>query len=139
MAESGMPMGSDSSGLPSDTPMPGSESGQAGSQPGQPSPMATFANAAATGGGTSKGKQGLSENQAPKEGVPQVVEAQTDADSRVPGGRDGDAKTQQQPVEKSPFFTSLPKSVREAINSRENRKLPRGYEERLKKYFKNIK
>jgi tetratricopeptide (TPR) repeat protein len=139
MAESGMPMGSDSSGLPSDSPMPGSESGQPGSQPGQPSPMATFANAAATGGGTSKGKQGLSENQAPKEGVPQVVEAQTDADSRVPGGRNGDVKTQQQPVEKSPFFTSLPKSVREAINSRGNRKLPRGYEERLKKYFKNIK
>ncbi|MFL2871283.1 MAG: hypothetical protein ACJZ8O_11125 [Pirellulaceae bacterium] len=155
LAENGLPMNGESNGeapegpeqangppMPGQQPMEGGQPGQGQSQQAseqEPNDMSTFASSQAKGGGTSKGKIGTSENEGPQEGTPEVVQAQTDADSTVPGGRNGDASLQGLPQEKSAFFTSLPKSAREAINSRQNKALPRGYEELLRKYFKNIK
>ena len=155
LAENGLPMNGESNGeapegpeqangppMPGQQPMEGGQPGQGQSQQAseqEPNDMSTFASSQAKGGGTSKGKIGTSENEGPQEGTPEVVQAQTDADSTVPGGRNGDASLKGLPQEKSAFFTSLPKSAREAINSRQNKALPRGYEELLRKYFKNIK
>ncbi|MGB2824194.1 MAG: hypothetical protein WBF17_24685 [Phycisphaerae bacterium] len=36
------------------------------------------------------------------------------------------------------WFTTLPQGVRKAMQSRAKRALPRGYEERLKKYFESL-
>ena len=117
--------------MPGGKPMPGG----APMQPNQPQLGA----ATAEGGAASQGKLGPSENEAPKDGPVEVVEAQTDNDSRVPGGRDGDTDAAPIGAPKSPWVTSLPKSVQQAIKSRTKRTLPAGYEERLKKYFNSIK
>ncbi len=95
--------------------------------------------AIAEGGAASQGKLGSSENEAPKDGPVEVVEAQTENDSRVPGGRDGDTDAAPIGAPKSPWVASLPKSVQQAIKSRTKRTLPAGYEERLKRYFNSIK
>ena len=100
-------------------------------------PMA--AGAAAEGGAESKGKLGASENEGPQDGPVKVVEAKTDGDSRVPGGRGKDTEVPRIGSQQSPWVTTLPKSVQQAIKSGNKRTLPRGYEDRLKRYFNSIK
>lgn len=36
------------------------------------------------------------------------------------------------------WFTALPRGIRKAMKSREKRTLPRGFEERLRKYFESL-
>jgi hypothetical protein len=49
-----------------------------------------------------------------------------------------DTKVEQRNFEKEPWFTRLPPEVREAIRSSSERRPPRGYEDRLKNYFKSL-
>jgi hypothetical protein len=37
-----------------------------------------------------------------------------------------------------PWFTKLPPSLRKAIEARARRRAPRGYEERLRRYFESV-
>lgn len=117
--------------------MPGGEPMEGGEP--MPTNQAQLGAATAEGGAASQGKLGASENEAPKDGPVEAVEAQTDNDSRVPGGRDGDADAAPIGAPKAPWVAALPKSVQQAIKSRTKRTLPAGYEERLKKYFNSIK
>ena len=115
--------------------MPGQANPANGELADTPMPAA----AAAKGGEESKGKVGASENEGPQDGPVEVVEAKTDGDSRVPGGRGKDADVPLLGNQQSPWLTTLPKSVQQAIKSGNKRTLPRGYEDRLKRYFNSIK
>jgi hypothetical protein len=115
--------------------MPGQADPASGELADTPMPAASVA----VGGEESKGKVGASENEGPEEGPVEVVEAKTDGDSRVPGGRGKDADVPVLGTQQSPWLTTLPKSVQQAIKSGNKRTLPRGYEDRLKRYFNSIK
>jgi hypothetical protein len=82
---------------------------------------------------------GAAVNEGPQDGPVKVVEAKTDGDSRVPGGRGKDVDVSSLGSQKSPWLTTLPQSVQQAIKSGNKRTLPRGYEDRLKRYFNSIK
>ena len=127
--------------IPGSTPMPGSSPmpGQADPASGELADTPMPAASVAVGGEESKGKVGASENEGPEEGPVEVVEAKTDGDSRVPGGRGKDADVPVLGTQQSPWLTTLPKSVQQAIKSGNKRTLPRGYEDRLKRYFNSIK
>ena len=113
--------------------------GQAGPASGELAETPMPAGAAGEGGAESKGKLGASENEGPQDGPVEVVEAKTDGDSRVPGGRGKDADVPLLGNQQSPWLTTLPKSIQQAIKSGNKRTLPRGYEDRLKRYFNSIK
>jgi hypothetical protein len=121
--------------MPGSSPMPGQADPASGELADTPMPAASVA----VGGEESKGKVGASENEGPEEGPVEVVEAKTDGDSRVPGGRGKDADVPVLGTQQSPWLTTLPKSVQQAIKSGNKRTLPRGYEDRLKRYFNSIK
>lgn len=78
------------------------------------------------------------ENMPVQPGSARWIEAQTDSDSRIPGSRAGDADFERQARERDTWFTTLPRSIRESMKSREKRSLPRAYEDRLKAYFENV-
>ncbi len=48
-----------------------------------------------------------------------------------------DANTTAQKFEKEPWFTKLPPNLRKAIEAKSRREAPRGYEERLRRYFES--
>ena len=92
------------------------------------------------GGGSARGGRST-ENMPVKDGGMNMQEAPRDNDNRpdelrgedvdkssLRGGRRRDAA----------WFTTLPQGVRKAMQSRAKRALPRGYEERLKKYFESL-
>ena len=49
-----------------------------------------------------------------------------------------DAASAAKKFEKEPWFAKLPPSLRSAIQSKSRGKTPRGYEERLKRYFESV-
>ena len=102
---------------------------QAG-QPMQPMPSAT---ATTKSGAAKKGE--TAENQKLKDEELKLNNP-PDADSRGEGnGQDAAAKAK---FEKEPWFAKLPPSLRSAIQSKSRGKTPRGYEERLKRYFESV-
>ncbi len=53
--------------------------------------------------------------------------------------RDADATPPQESrFREDPWFAKLPPELRSAIRARSQRQPPRGYEERLRRYFENI-
>lgn len=106
---------------------------------GMPSPMPTPGGPGGAGGGTSMGKMSDAENMGVQAGPASKVEAQTDGDSRTPGARNGDTKVDRRARAKQAWFASLPRGVRDAIKSSQKRTAPRGYEDRLKKYFEGVR
>jgi len=109
--------------------------GEAGAKPApQPSDQAS---PQASQGGTSR-KGEVVQNQAPNAKPVQSATPDPKADSRgsVAVGQDADAARQRQTEE--PWFAQLPPEVRAAIRANAQRRPPRGYEERLQKYFKNL-
>jgi hypothetical protein len=113
-------------------PMPGeAQSKGQGQQPpqGETSPMGK--------GGTSKSGQ-VADNQAVKEGPLELSPGAPDGnDSRTATEkRDSDAAGKQ--FREDAWFAKLPPELRNAIRARSQRQPPRGYEERLRRYFENI-
>ena len=103
-------------------PMPGE--GQP--MPGQPGE--------ATKGGSPMGGEMNNPDQAKGE---LKNEATEQGDSRgEKANQDSDAKAQK--FTKEPWFAKLPPSLRSAIQSKSRGKTPRGYEERLKRYFESV-
>jgi hypothetical protein len=59
------------------------------------------------------------------------------ADGRA-GERSGDADAAGKSFEREPWFARLPPEMRKAIRAKSQRRAPRGYEEKLDRYFQNI-
>jgi hypothetical protein len=119
------------------------EAGQPGAaqQPGQPSPQPggeaqpDGSSSLASKGGSAKGSES-GQNQ-PSPDAPLQLDMPPSGDSRTPDGdTDSDAVARQ--FADAPWFARLPPSLREAIQSRSRRRPPRGYEERLRRYFESI-
>jgi hypothetical protein len=60
-----------------------------------------------------------------------------DADSRGEAGQQ-DSDVAKAKLEKEPWFAKLPPSLQQAIQSKIRGKAPRGYEERLRRYFESV-
>ena len=76
-----------------------------------------------------------------KDGGMNVREAPRDNDNRPEErrGEDVDKESRRRRTRRdAAWFTALPWGVRKAMKSRAKRVLPRGYEERLKKYFESL-
>lgn len=106
---------------------------------GMPSPMAMPGGPGASGGGTSLGKMADAPNQGVQPGAASRINAQTEGDSRV-GDGDGDSAgdARRRAADRQAWMANLPPAIRDALQSRGKRELPRGYEERLKEYFENL-
>jgi hypothetical protein len=108
---------------------PGQGQGQGQQQmPGQASSTAS------TGGAATQGKS--TDNQKAQPGELQNAPA-AQADSRGKAG-EGDSDAARQKFEAEPWFAKLPPSLRSAIQSKARGKAPRGYEERLRRYFESV-
>ena len=108
---------------------PGNEPGKEGEpKPGNPSQLAK------KGGASDKGTP--QENQKQEKGELQLTPA-AQGDSK--GDKENqDAAAAAKKFEKEPWFAKLPPSLRSAIQSKSRGKTPRGYEERLKRYFESV-
>jgi hypothetical protein len=60
------------------------------------------------------------------------------AQAGVTGDSTADATLGQPPVENEPWFAKLPPETQEAIRTKAQRPAPRGYEEKLRRYFDSI-
>jgi hypothetical protein len=49
-----------------------------------------------------------------------------------------DAQTQARKFKEEPWFAKLPPSLRNAVQAKTRHQAPRGYEERLKRYFQSV-
>jgi len=54
------------------------------------------------------------------------------------GRRGGDADAAERSFERDAWFAKLPPEVRNAIRAGSQRRAPRGYEEKMDRYFKNL-
>ena len=99
------------------------------SQPGQTSPNAS--------GGTSKAGD-VADNAAVKQNPLELSPgAPEGGDGRAASeNRDSDAAAKQ--FREDPWFAKLPPELRSAIQAKAQRRPPRSYEERLRRYFENI-
>jgi hypothetical protein len=52
--------------------------------------------------------------------------------------RDGTTTDEGRSLQDSPWFAKLPPALRESIRARTRRRAPRGYEERLRRYFESV-
>ena len=90
--------------------------------------------AAKKGGATKAGQSKTNEQQAP--GELQVADA-ADADSRGELANQ-DASAAGLKFEHESWFAKLPPTLRSAIQAKSRGKAPRGYEERLRRYFESV-
>jgi hypothetical protein len=97
----------------------------------KPGPSSSLASA----GGVSVGGDS-SENQATPEN-PLELQPPADGDSRTADG-DEDADAKERKFKEEPWFAKLPPELRNAIRARARNRAPRGYEERLRRYFESI-
>ncbi len=68
---------------------------------------------------------------------PTGSEPNSDTDNRTADGN-SDANIRLRMFRDEPWFTKLPPSLRKAIEARARRRPPRGYEERLRRYFESV-
>jgi len=59
-------------------------------------------------------------------------------DNRVANTKGTDAAAAARALAEEPWFAKLPPELRKAMNARAQRRAPRGYEERLQRYFESI-
>ena len=78
-------------------------------------------------------RQGEAKSDGPLEQTDRV-----DKTADVAGTRAGDANQAAKSFEKESWFAKLPPEMRQAIRAKSQRRAPRGYEEKLDRYFRNI-
>lgn len=78
-------------------------------------------------------RQGEAKSDGPLEPMDRV-----DKNADVAGTRAGDADQAAKSVEQESWFAKLPPEMRQAIRAKSQRRAPRGYEEKLDRYFRNI-
>jgi len=54
------------------------------------------------------------------------------------GAEDSTANLKRRDLKGEPWFAKLPPALRKAIQAKSRGKIPRGYEERLRRYFENV-
>jgi hypothetical protein len=96
--------------------------------PGQATPQANVGAAAMAGDS--------SNNQKTPPGALQI-QPPPKADSRT-ADKDHDADAKARKFENDPWFAKLPPTLRDAIQARSRQRAPRGYEERLRRYFESV-
>ena len=67
--------------------------------------------------------------------MPGDTPAEGDSDA---GGEGEDSTVEAKRFDGDPWFAKLPPSLRKAIQARARRNAPKGYEERLRRYFQSI-
>src|SRR5690606_14750724 len=87
--------------------------------------------------GGSPTDSGDGENTAAPDSPLELQEGPQESDSRT-ASSSHDAKVKGRNFEREPWFAKLPPDLRKAIQAKPRREAPRGYEERLKRYFENI-
>jgi len=111
----------------------GQEQGQQLGQTDQPLPGQT--NPMPRGGGVTTTGETTENQKAPPSAL--TLQTEADGDSRAEdSSQDADVRTRQ--VEKEAWFAKLPPDLRKAIQARARRPAPRGYEERLRRYFESL-
>jgi hypothetical protein len=78
-------------------------------------------------------RQGEAKSDGPLEPMDRV-----DKNADVAGTRAGDADQAAKSFEQESWFAKLPPEMRQAIRAKSQRRAPRGYEEKLDRYFRNI-
>jgi hypothetical protein len=103
---------------------------QKSDRPGKPSPNAKQ-------GGTTQAGSTSSNQRASDSPLEQVEGLEKGIDGRTDnGGNDAEAAARK--FAKEPWFTRLPPELRKAIRANSQRRAPRGYEERMNRYFENV-
>lgn len=82
---------------------------------------------------TQGARQGEAKSDGPLEPVDRV-----DKHADVAGTRQGDVDQAAKSFEQESWFAKLPPEMRKAIRAKSQRRAPRGYEEKLDRYFRNI-
>ncbi len=90
----------------------------------------------ADGGSARKGE--LARNPPPSARPLQTPEPVPNRDNRGTLTPNADAEAARQRETEEPWFAQLPPEIRAAIRANSQRRPPRGYEERLQRYFKNL-
>ena len=108
---------------------------QAQAQGQSQKPMQGSASSTSAGGSSVAGNE--SENKADPKNTPPKLDPAGQADSRA-ADSDHDAKTAGTSFEREPWFEKLPPSLRNAVRAKARRRAPRGYEERLRRYFESL-
>jgi len=88
------------------------------------------------GGAVQQG--GFVENPPPQPGAVQPADEPPEGVAGTPDSPDQAAEADRRRFVEEPWLLELPPEVRAAIRANVQRRPPRGYEERLQRYFKNI-
>jgi hypothetical protein len=116
---------------PPEAAVQGHEPGQMPGEKPEPGDASSLAN---VGGARKSGES--SENQKPNDS-PLQLQAPPKADSRT-ANKDHEADVKTRKLKEDPWFAKLPPELRQAIQARARQRAPRGYEERLRRYFESI-
>jgi len=112
-----------------------SQGQEQGQQPGQADePMPGQTNPMPNAGGVATSGESMDNQKPPPSALTLQTEAQ--GDSRTADSQ-SDADLRMRSVEKEAWFAKLPPDLRKAIQARARRPAPRGYEERLRRYFES--
>ena len=103
---------------------------------GQTPSKAGATSAASKGGGSSKGGA-ATKNPGPRDNPLEELPMGTPTDSRT-ASANGDTAAKPATFQAPPWFAKLPKRQQDAIRAEALRRAPRGYEERLKRYFESV-
>jgi hypothetical protein len=108
---------------------------QTPSQAAAQTPTPGQTSALASAGGVSTGGSAVENQETP----PGELQLQADAqgDSRAADSNE-DAMVDGRSFADEPWFAKLPPTLRQAIQSNARRRPPRGYEERLRRYFQSV-
>jgi hypothetical protein len=113
-----------------------SEGQEQGQQPGQAEqPMPGQTNPMPKGGGVAKTGETVNNQKPPPSALTLQSEAKGDSHAED-SQKDADVKFRS--VEKEAWFAKLPPDLKKAIQARARRPAPRGYEERLRRYFESL-
>ena len=112
-----------------------SETGKRAGQSQQPAADSESASSSSAG---TAAKGGAEQQNAKSTDAPASQNPAEKSDSRTADGQGAGAVGGDLKFDKEPWFAKLPPELRNAIQAKSRGKAPRGYEERLKRYFENI-
>jgi ElaB/YqjD/DUF883 family membrane-anchored ribosome-binding protein len=99
-------------------------------------PDAASSSAPQGGGAAQQGR--FEENRPTQPGPLRQADPPPEGTARTPDSPDQQAETRRRGYVEEPWVMRLPPEVRAAIRASVQRRAPRGYEERMERYFKNI-
>ena len=131
----GQPSAQSQAQASSESPSQAESKSQSQTPSQQPQEGAT--SATAQGGGASKEGQ-FAENEATKDESLALKDTQGPTGNSQTGSKKGDRDIQARKLEQQPWFAKLPPELRAAIRAGSQRRAPRAYEERLRRYFQSV-